>query len=116
MHAVDVVLAALEQGKLLIKSNDDPPGYLPARDLSAISVQQLLETVRSAGEDRFLNPAGLPVSVPVAQVLACLDQALSTATASVTLRDLAADPRVSLAEESASSTAIGAKEVEKPTA
>jgi hypothetical protein len=56
------------------------------------------------------------VSVPVAQVLAGLDQALSTATASVTLRDLAADPRVSLAEESASATAIGAKEVEKPTA
>jgi len=116
MHAVDVVLAALEQGKLLIKSNDDPPGYLPARDLSAISVQQLLEAVRSAGEDRFLNPAGLPVSVAVAQVLARLDQALSAATASATLRDLAADPRVSLAEESASAMAIGAKEVEKPTA
>jgi membrane protein len=116
MHAVDVVLAALEQGKLLIKSNDDPPGYLPARDLSAISVQQLLEAVRSSGEDRFLNPAGLPVSVPVAQVLACFDQALSAATASVTLRDLAADPRVSLGEEPASATAIAAKEVEKPTA
>ncbi len=111
MHAVEVVFAALEQGKLLIKSNDDPPGYLPARDLGAISVRQLLEAVRSAGEDRFLNPASLPVSIPVAQVLARLDQALSAATANVTLRDLAADPRLSLAEESASAAAVGAKKV-----
>ena len=115
MHAVDVVLDALAQAKLLVESKDDPSAYLPARDLSAISVRQLLEAVRSAGEDGFLNPAGLPVPASVAQILARLDQALSAATASVTLRDLAADSRVSLVD-SAAAGAVGAKEVEKPAA
>jgi membrane protein len=115
MHAVDVVLAGLEQAKLLVESKDDPPAYLPARDLGAMSVRQLLDAVRSAGEDRFLNPAGLPVSAPVAQVLARLDQALTAATRDVTLRDLAADSHVSLPEECASVVPVGAKEaVAKP--
>jgi membrane protein len=92
MHAVDVVLSALKQAKLLVESNSDPPAYLPARDLAAISVRQLLEAVRSAGEDRFLNPAGLPVSEPVAQVLTRLEQALNASMGNVTVKDLAGAP------------------------
>ena len=114
MHAVDVVLVALVQGQLLVKSNDDPSAYLPARDLGAISVEQLLEVVRSAGEDRFLNPAGLPVPAPVAQVLARLDQALNAAAADISLKDLAADSRTSLLGETA--TTVRPNEVESPAA
>jgi len=101
MHAVDVVLDALEQAKLLVESKDDPPGYLPARDLGAISVRHLLDAVRSAGEDRFLNPAGLPVSEPVDQILRRLEHALSASVGSLTVRDLAADPFAELAQNSA---------------
>jgi membrane protein len=114
MHAVDVVLVALVQGQLLVKSNDDPSAYLPARDLGAISVEQLLEVVRSAGEDRFLNPAGLPVPAPVAQVLARLDQALNAAAADISLKDLAVDSRASLLGETA--TTVRPNEVESPAA
>ena len=92
MHTVEIVLDALEQGKLLVRTSDDPPAYLPARDLGAITVRQLLETVRSAGEDRFLNPAALPVSAAVDRVLTRMEQALSAATGAVTVKDLAADP------------------------
>ena len=92
MHTVDIVLDALEQGRLLVRTNDDPPAYLPARDLGAITVRQLLETVRSAGEDRFLNPAALPVSAAVDRVLTRMEQALSAAMGTVTVKDLAADP------------------------
>ncbi|HTO44538.1 MAG TPA: hypothetical protein VML56_10705, partial [Burkholderiales bacterium] len=62
------------------------------RDLGAITVRQLLETVRSAGEDRFLNPAALPVSAAVDRVLTRMEQALSAAMGTVTVKDLAADP------------------------
>ena len=99
MHAVDVVLKALKQAKLLVESNDDPPAYLPARDLGAISLRQLLEAVRSAGEDRFLNPAGLPVSEPVDHILSRLEQALSASMGSLTVKDLAADPLAELAQD-----------------
>ncbi len=105
MHAVDVVLDALEEAKLLLESNDDPPAYLPARDLGAISVRQLLEAVRSAGEDRFLNPAGLPVSEPVDRILTRLEQAFNASMGNVTVKDLAVDPLAQLPRDPATGPA-----------
>ena len=102
MHAVQLVLESLEAARLLARSHDDPPGYLPERDLGTISVKELLDTVRSAGEDRFLNPAGLRGSSPVDQVMQRFDQALSASMADLSVRDLAAvppDPRPRLPRE-----------------
>lgn len=96
MHSVQSVLGALEQANLLVESNDEPPTYLPARDLGTIAVRQLLEAVRCAGEDRFLNPAALPVSESVAQVLSRIEQALSASMGNVTVKDLASDPLAEL--------------------
>jgi len=98
MHSVQAVLGALEQANLLVESNDEPPAYLPARDLDAIAVRQLLEAVRCAGEDRFLNPAALPVSQSVAQVLSRIDHALSASIGNVTVKDLASDPLAELTQ------------------
>ena len=100
MHAVQAVLDALERTNLLVESNDEPPAYLPARDLGAIEVRQLLDAVRCAGEDRFLNPAALPVSEPVAQVLSRIEHALSASMVNVTVKDLASDPLAELTQNS----------------
>ena len=62
--------------------------YLPARDLGAISVKQLLDIVRSAGESGFLNPASLPVPERVEQVLQQIDSSLGTALETMTVIDL----------------------------
>jgi membrane protein len=94
------VLDALERTNLLVESNDEPPAYLPARDLGAIEVRQLLDAVRCAGEDRFLNPAALPVSEPVAQVLSRIEHALSASMVNVTVKDLASDPLAELTQNS----------------
>src|SRR5262249_33919881 len=56
MHAVNGVLDALEGCGLLIRSHDDPPAYLPARDLADVSLAELMSAIRRAGEDRFLDP------------------------------------------------------------
>ncbi len=116
MHAVQVVLGALEQAKLLLESNDEPPAYLPARDLGAITLRQLLEAVRCAGEDRFLNPAALPVSEPVAQVLSRIEHALSASMGNVTVKDLASDPLAELTENSVGRGLPGAKRAEEAIA
>jgi hypothetical protein len=63
-------------------------GYLPARDLGAISVKQLLDIVRSAGESGFLNPASLPVPERVEQVLQQIDSSLGTALETMSVMDL----------------------------
>ncbi|MBX3648846.1 MAG: YhjD/YihY/BrkB family envelope integrity protein [Rhodocyclaceae bacterium] len=90
MHALQIVLDALEQRGLIAQSTDEPPTYLPARDLSLITVSQVLETVRAAGEERFLSPEGLPVPQPVEAVLERVREAVESSVGEITLRDLAA--------------------------
>lgn len=89
MHAVQVVLEALEASGLLVRSGDDPPAFLPAREPSTIPLSQLLESVRAAGEDRFLKPDALPVPPQVEKVLGQMNEAVNSALAQVTMKDLA---------------------------
>ena len=88
-HALQTLLEALERRELLVLSGDDPPRYLPARDPSSIPVAAVLETVRAAGEERFLAP-GLPAPQPVDALLERMRQAIETSLGEMTLRDLAA--------------------------
>ena len=92
MHSVQTILNAFQLGGLLIQSNDSSRGYLPARDLAPISVKQLLDIVRSAGEDGFLNPNRLPVSERVEQVLQRFEQSLDASLQTVSIVDLADEP------------------------
>ncbi len=88
MHAVDAVVGALLQGELLTQSNDDPPAYLPARDLAEIPIAKILAVVRNAGEARFLNPSSLPLSERVEALLADVDDRIYGATAGISVRTL----------------------------
>jgi membrane protein len=97
MHAVQAMLEALEGRGLLARSGEDPPAFLLARDPSAISVVELLDSVRSAGEDRFLKPEALPVPPQVERVLEQMHEAVRSSLAEVTVKDLAAtDPQAAL--------------------
>jgi len=89
VHALDVVLDALERRELVARSGDEPPVYMPARDLSLISVAQVLDTVRSAGEERFLSPEGLPAPPAVDEVLRRIGQAVEASVGDMTIRELA---------------------------
>ncbi len=93
MHAVDVVLDALTGSGLVVETGDDPPAYVPARDLDRLSLADLLAAVRKAGEDEFLNPDALPVPASIADVTARIDAAVAGALHATSLRDLvAAEP------------------------
>jgi membrane protein len=91
-HAVRIVLAALRQSDILAQTGGDPPAYLPARDLTRLSVSSLLQAVRSAGEDRYLNPASLPVSPTVEQTLQHIEEGLSALLEDVSVAALAGRP------------------------
>jgi membrane protein len=88
MHAVDVVLEALAASGLLVPTAEDPPAFVPARELEALPLAELLGSVRAAGEDDFLNPDALPLSAPVRAIEARIDDAVAQALASVSVRDL----------------------------
>lgn len=87
-HVLSVVLDALEDKALLVVTGDDPPCYLPARDPAHILVGEVLETVRAAGEDRYLSPAAMPAEPVVESVMVRLAQAADDALAGLSLRDL----------------------------
>lgn len=89
MHSLQIVLVALERNRFLAQSSDDPPRFLPSRDPSLILVTQVLETVRAAGEERFLSPEGLPAPPPVDALLDQMQQAVESSVSNMTIRDLA---------------------------
>jgi membrane protein len=88
-HAMRAVLGALRQADILAQTNDDPPAYLPARDLTGFPVRSLLEAVRSAGEDRYLNPASLPAPPAVEQTIERIEQGVGALLDDLSVAQLA---------------------------
>jgi membrane protein len=88
MYAVDATLDALTDGDVLVPTADDPPAYVPARDLDRLPLAGLLAAVRRAGEDDFLNPATLPLDAPAADFAARNDAAFADSLGTSSVRDL----------------------------
>jgi len=88
-HVLAVVLDALESRGLMVSTANDMPAYVPARDPSRITVAEVLDVVRAAGEDRFLSPEVLPAVGAVDDVIAQLQQATVSTLDDMSLRDLA---------------------------
>lgn len=87
-YALQMVLAALERGGLLVQTGDDPPAYLPSRDIGSITLEELLHAVRTAGEEQYLGPAAVPVPAEIESVLARVNLAIDEQVRDLTLRNL----------------------------
>jgi len=104
-HTVDVVLDALCEGRILSEVASPPGSYLPARDLAALTAFQVMEAVRSAGEDRFLSPSRVPLPAKVEELLWQLELESRRVLERVTIRELGAAsdtepvPQAALVEE-----------------
>ncbi|OGA18575.1 MAG: ribonuclease BN [Betaproteobacteria bacterium RIFCSPLOWO2_02_FULL_66_14] len=90
MHALQAVIDALREGGLLVQNDGDPPAYLPARELSQVSLAQMLQVVRAAGEVEFLTPARIKLPGEAAAALQRFEKAGGEALAGITLDQLAA--------------------------
>ena len=91
LHAVGAVLDALEGGGLLIRSHDDPPAYLPARDLAEVSIAELMRAIRTAGEDQFLNPKSLTIPPRAETLIADAEETVAACLEKVSVKALAAE-------------------------
>ncbi|MBK7424014.1 MAG: YihY family inner membrane protein [Propionivibrio sp.] len=90
MHSLEIVLAALIEHGLLIQPGEDLAIYLPARELETITLPEILEAVRTAGEELSLNTDSLEAPVEVMQVFEQLDKAAGERLKALTLKDLVA--------------------------
>lgn len=86
---VGALLTALTGRGLLIETAQMPPCYLPARALETVALRELLEAVRSSGEEAQPIAGGLPHEAAVDAVIARLDAAVNTTLGDQSLRDLA---------------------------
>jgi membrane protein len=91
MHSINVVLDALQDGGLLTRSHDDPPAYLPARDLDEVSIADVIAAIRRAGEDRFLDPDCLALPTAADDLARRIESAIHSSLQNVTVKALIAD-------------------------
>ena len=87
-YALRSVLEALERGGLLLRTGDDPPAYLPSRDIGSILLKNLLLAVRTAGEEHYLGPQAVPAPAQIEAILAGANLAIEENVRELTVRDL----------------------------
>lgn len=89
LASAGIILTALTHRGLLTEIAIDPPCFLPARALETVTVRELLEAIRSSGEEAQLMAERLPHDPAVDALIARLDDAASNALGTQTLRELA---------------------------
>jgi membrane protein len=80
-------LSQLEKKKLITETADDPPAYLPARDLETIRLKEILDSTRADGQNNHLEHK--IYSVPeVDSVVERVDESIGSALGEETIKDI----------------------------
>jgi membrane protein len=78
----------LVRGGFLAETADDPPCYLPARAFDAVPLKEVLDAIRTAGDETMPGVASTVGEPQVEATLTELDAAIGTSLRARTLRDL----------------------------
>jgi len=88
MEPIHHVLKMMVDAGFLSETSDSPPAYLPRRDIETITLSELYEVVRSAGENRLLSLKTLPHQLEVEQAMEAVQRAVELQLNSRTLKNL----------------------------
>ena len=88
MEPIHHVLKMMVDAGFLSETSDSPPAYLPRRDIETITLSELYEVVRSAGENRLLSLKTLPHQLEVEQAMEAVQRAVELQLKSRTLKNL----------------------------
>jgi len=87
-QALQLVITALSKNKLLTTSGDENQYYTPSQSLENISLQRILNAVRSAEESPSLHPDDVETVDQVNETIAVLNTAIDESVNNKTLKDL----------------------------
>ena len=87
-HAVQVILDAVERHRLLVRTDDNPPAYLPARDPASIPLGAIIAPLRQDDDDEQAV-CDFAQCAAVNDVLARIDSAYDAALADLDLAAIA---------------------------
>jgi membrane protein len=85
---VQEVLTAIEERGLLVQAQGEPPAYLPARDLEAITLNDIISAVRVSGKDAPISGKSLAAIPAVDDIMKHIEDAISLSLEKQTLKDL----------------------------
>jgi membrane protein len=82
------VLDLLIDGGYLVETSEEPPTYLPRRDIGTMRLYEVIAGLRRAGESPFLRYEHLPELGPVEQVMEKMRISRDETLGELTMRDL----------------------------
>ena len=88
MDPIQESILLLEKNSLILETGDDPPAYLPARDISTITLQDLFKIIRMADSDTLIIEKQLTSIPEVDSVIETLDDATVNALDKKSLQDI----------------------------
>lgn len=93
MQPVHHVLRLLVEEEFLSETSDEPPAYLPKWDIAKMTLAELIEAVRSSGENRLLTLNTLPHQAEVEKTMDLIRGAVEERMGSRTIKDLVQEKR-----------------------
>ena len=87
-EAVEYVVLELERTGVLLRNNDDPPCFVPARALEIIKIIDVLNLIRTAGEEEGIEIYHLPANAKVDALIVQIDSVIDSTVENRTFSDL----------------------------
>ncbi len=88
LEPVQDVLTTLEDHGFLLETGDDPPAFLPAKDLEKIKLRELLSSVRIAEETSYAIEDKFMSNTKIDLIMQKVDSAIDDVLADETLKSL----------------------------
>jgi membrane protein len=88
---LEPVLDALQRASLLVQTRDQPPAYVPARDVELIALADVIRVVRTAGELPHLDASRLHMEPQAREAVECLEQGIGDVLRGLSVGTLARD-------------------------
>ncbi len=85
---VQKVIELLHAEAWIVQTSDDPGGWLPARDIATIQVNELIRSIRRAGERGLPPRTAEPIPAEVDRVMETCREATDASLGGMTLGDL----------------------------
>ncbi|WP_455204427.1 YihY/virulence factor BrkB family protein [Kaarinaea lacus] len=89
VYACDSIISALLHANILLKTDGDNPGLLPARAPETLLVADIIAAVRSQSEVAAFSPAMLPKLESVESIFPSMEESIANSLQGKTLKDLA---------------------------
>ncbi len=85
---VQEVITAFEKKGLIIASGDEPPGYLPARDLETITLKEVADAIRTSGEGDGAREAVIRRVPEVESIMKKIEEGIAGSLKDATVKTL----------------------------